>query len=144
MAHTEGTEGERGTKGTRASDSVQNHRSPFAVSMRVRAYEEIARGELPPSNWTGWKKAQSLRPRRYTDPMDATSWTIIGTGIAIIIANAGMFAWLRGDLAKLAGRVDSLSERVDSLSERMARMEGKTDLLLQGLQIRIEPRPTAK
>lgn len=69
--------------------------------------------------------------------MDATSWTIIGTGIAIIIANAGMFAWLRGDLAKLAGRVDSLSER-------MARMEGKTDLLLQGLQIRIEPKPPAK
>lgn len=68
--------------------------------------------------------------------MDATSWTIIGTGIAIIIANAGMFAWLRGDLAKLAGRVDSLSER-------MARMEGKTDLLLQGLQIRIEPKPPA-
>ena len=66
--------------------------------------------------------------------MDATSSTIIGTGIAIIIANAGMFAWLRGDLAKLAGRVDSLSER-------MARMEGKTDLLLQGLQIRIEPKP---
>ena len=69
--------------------------------------------------------------------MDATSWTIIGTGIAIIIANAGMFAWLRGDLAKLTGRVDSLSER-------MARMEGKTDLLLQGLQIRIEPKPPAK
>ena len=69
--------------------------------------------------------------------MDATSWTIIGTGIAIIIANAGMFAWLRGDLAKLAGRVDSLSER-------MARMEGKTDLLLQGLQIRIEPKPPPK
>ena len=68
--------------------------------------------------------------------MDATSWTIIGTGIAIIIANVGMFAWLRGALAKLAGRVDSLSER-------MARMEGKTDLLLQGLQIRIEPKPPA-
>ena len=55
--------------------------------------------------------------------MDATSWTVIGTGIAIIIANAGMFAWLRGDLAKLAGRIDSLSER-------MARIEGKMDLLL--------------
>lgn len=68
--------------------------------------------------------------------MDATSWTVIGTGIAIIIANAGMFAWLRGDLAKLAGRIDSLSER-------MARIEGKMDLLLQGLQIRIEPKPPA-
>ena len=68
--------------------------------------------------------------------MVATSWTVIGTGIAIIIANAGMFAWLRGDLAKLAGRIDSLSER-------MARIEGKMDLLLQGLQIRIEPKPPA-
>lgn len=74
--------------------------------------------------------------------MDDT-WTIIGTGIVIIVANVGLFAWLRGDLVELAKRVDSLSERVDSLSERMARMEGKMDLLLQGLQLRIEPRPPA-
>ena len=68
--------------------------------------------------------------------MDATALTVVGTGIAIIVANAGLFAWLRGDLAKLA-------ERVNALSERMARMEGKMDLLLQGLQLRIEPNPPA-
>ena len=62
--------------------------------------------------------------------MTAHTWAIIGT---ILVTNIGLFAWLRGDLAKLSGRVDALSER-------MARMEGKMDLLLQGLQIRIEPK----
>ena len=62
--------------------------------------------------------------------MTADTWAIIGT---ILVTNIGLFAWLRGDLAKLSGRVDALSER-------MARMEGKMDLLLQGLQIRIEPK----
>ena len=79
--------------------------------------------------------------------MGATEWTVIGTGIAIIAANAGLFAWLRGDLAKLSARVDShvdvLSARINALSERMARMEGKMDLLMQGLQIRIEPKRPA-
>ena len=68
--------------------------------------------------------------------MGATEWTVVGTGIAIIVANAGLVAWLRGDLAKLA-------ERVNTLSERMARMEGKVDMLMQGLQIRIEPKHPA-
>ena len=75
--------------------------------------------------------------------MSASEWTVIGTGIAIIVANAGLFAWLRGDLAKLSGHVDALSERINALSERMARMEGKMDLLMQGLQIRIEPKRPA-
>ena len=64
--------------------------------------------------------------------MTADTWAIIGT---VLVTNIGLFAWLRGDLAKL-------SARVDSLSERMARMEGKMDLLLQGLQIHIEPKGT--
>lgn len=65
--------------------------------------------------------------------MTADTWVIIGT---VLVTNIGLFAWLRGDLAKL-------STHVDTLSERMARMEGKMDLLLQGLQIRIEPKPRA-
>ena len=69
--------------------------------------------------------------------MTADTWAIIGT---VLVTNIGLFAWLRGDLAKLSARIDSLPARVDSLSERMARMEGKMDLLLQGLQIRIEPK----
>ena len=44
--------------------------------------------------------------------MGASEWTVIGTGIAIIVANAGLFAWLRGDLAKLSRHVDALSERI--------------------------------
>ena len=67
-------------------------------------------------------------------------WAIIGTGLAIIAANAGTFAWLRGDIAKLTERVTAVEIE---LRERMARMEGKMDLLMQGLQIRIEPKPPA-
>ena len=85
--------------------------------------------------------------------MDDT-WIIISIGLVIIAVNVGLFAWLHSDLVELARRIDTLSERldsrihspserVDSPSERMARMEGKMDLLLQGLQIRIEPRPPA-
>ena len=68
--------------------------------------------------------------------MTADTWIIIGTGVVIIAANVGLIAWLRGDLVEM-------SKRVDSLSERMARMEGKMDLLLQGLQLRIGPKRPA-
>ena len=72
--------------------------------------------------------------------MTADTWAIIGTGIAIIAANAGTFAWLRGDIAKLGDRVTAMEIE---LRERMACMEGKMDLLLQGLQIRITPKDPA-
>ena len=54
--------------------------------------------------------------------MTADTWAIIAT---VLVTNIGLFAWLRGDLAKLSGRIDSLYGRVDPLSERMARMEGR-------------------
>ena len=38
---------------------------------------------------------------------------------------------------------DKLGTRLDSLSERVARIEGQMTLLLQGLQIRIEPKRPA-
>ena len=68
--------------------------------------------------------------------MSADTWIIIGTGIVIIAANVALIAWLHGDLVAMA-------KRLDSLCERMARMEGKMDLLLQGLQLRIEPKRPA-
>lgn len=63
--------------------------------------------------------------------MGPVEWTVIGTGIAVLSVNLGLFAWLKSDVAKLDVR------------ERIARIEGKMDVLLQGLQIRTEPKDTA-
>ena len=57
--------------------------------------------------------------------MGSVEWTVIATGLVIV-----------GLILVTTGR---LTDRVNTLSERIARMEGKTDLLLQGLQIRVEP-----
>ena len=71
--------------------------------------------------------------------MTPETWTIIGTGVAIVDVNLGVFAWLRSDVARLTDRVAKLE---NELGERIARLEGKMDLLLQGLRIRIEPKHT--
>ena len=63
-------------------------------------------------------------------------FTIIGTGIAIIVVNAGLFAWLRGDVARLTARVNTMEVE---LRERMAKLEG----LLEGLRESIVGRRTA-
>jgi len=68
--------------------------------------------------------------------MNPDTWASIGT---IIIVNFGLVTWLRSDIAKLEGRMNTLQS---DLGERIARSEGKVDLLLQGLQIRIEPKNT--
>ena len=79
--------------------------------------------------------------------MTPETWTIIGTGVAVIVVNLGLFAWLRGDMASLRSDIGKLTDRVakleNELGERIARLEGKMDLLLQGLQIRIEPKNTS-
>ena len=63
------------------------------------------------------------------------TWTIIGTGIAIVVMNIGLFAWQKSDMA-------GLNDRLDGLQQRIARIEGKMDLLLQGFQVRIGLRGT--
>ena len=86
--------------------------------------------------------------------MTPETWTIIGTGIALaavmLITTSRLGARidrvedkLGTRLDSLSARLESLSTRLDSLSERVARIEGQMTLLLQGLQIRIEPPPRA-
>ena len=42
----------------------------------------------------------------------------------------------------LKSDIEALDERVRHQGERMVRLEGKVDLLLQGLRIRLEPKNT--
>lgn len=67
----------------------------------------------------------------------------IGTGIAIIVVNAALFAWLRSDIHAVRDRVAKLEERMTKLEtelrERMAKLEG----LLEGLRESISGRRAA-
>ncbi len=59
--------------------------------------------------------------------MDATAWTVIGTGVTILIA-------MGASSQKLRHRIDAqgkeTSEQIAQLRERMAKLEG----LLEGLR----------
>ena len=58
--------------------------------------------------------------------------TVIGTGVAIIVVNFGLFAWLRSD-------IKALDDRVRNHGERLAKLEG----LLEGLREAISGRRAA-
>ena len=66
--------------------------------------------------------------------MITVALTVIGTGIAIIVVNIALYAWLRSDIHAVRDRVVKLEERVTKLEtelrERMAKLEG----LLEGLR----------
>ena len=66
---------------------------------------------------------------------------IIGTGIAIVAVQIGLWAWLRSDIARLVDRVSTLEVRLSGLEadmrERMARLEG----LFEGFIRREPPAP---
>ena len=77
--------------------------------------------------------------------MSTEAFTVIGTGIAIIVVNIALFAWLRSDIHAVRDRVAKLEERMTQLEtelrgqmatletelrERMAKLEG----LLEGLR----------
>ena len=68
--------------------------------------------------------------------MTTDTWTIIGTGIAIVVVNLGLFAWLRSDIREVRVRMNTLDIE---LRERMAKLEG----LLEGLREAISGRRTA-
>ena len=76
--------------------------------------------------------------------MSAESLTIIATGIALaalmVTSLRSLKTDIKADIKALDARLGGVERPVDTLSERMARMEGKMDLLLQGLQIRITPK----
>ena len=75
--------------------------------------------------------------------MSTEAFSIIGTGIAIIVVNTALFAWLRSDIHSLRDRVVKLDERMTKLEtelrERIAKVEG----LLEGLRESISGRRAA-
>ena len=94
--------------------------------------------------------------------MDPTAWTVIGTGVVILIAIAGAFRALRNELRdqlreqrrEFSERIDrqgkELGERIDALSAQMHRLEielrermAKVEGLLEGLREAIAGRRAA-
>ena len=75
--------------------------------------------------------------------MTPDSWTIIGTGIVILIAIATSNHRLRSEIRDVRGEVKELRERMarleTELRERMAKVEG----LLEGLREAISGRHVA-
>ena len=75
--------------------------------------------------------------------MTPDTWTIIGTGIAVVVVNVMLFAWLRADLRDMRVRIDRLEvefrERMAEVRERMAKLEG----LLEGLREAVAGRRAA-
>ena len=73
--------------------------------------------------------------------MSPEALTIIGTGIAIIVVNIGLFAWVRSDVADLKRGQTRLEERLVSVEKEQARTSG----LLEGLGLtgRADPTPSA-
>ena len=77
--------------------------------------------------------------------MTPDTWTIIGTGIAVVVVNVMLSAWLRADLRDMDMRVriDRLEvefrERMAEVRERMAKLEG----LLEGLREAVAGRRAA-
>ncbi len=71
--------------------------------------------------------------------MDATAWTVVATGIAILAALATSFRALRGAVRDVRDRIDVQGREIAQLRERMAHLEG----LLEGLREAIAGRRPA-
>lgn len=62
--------------------------------------------------------------------MTPEAWTIIGTGIVILIAIATSNRQLRGEIKEIQGEMKEIHGEIGGLRERMAKLEG----LLEGLR----------
>ena len=82
--------------------------------------------------------------------MTPEAWTLIGTGVVILIAIAAISRQLRGEMNTLRGemnalrdqmtaRMDGMQAEIGRLRERMAKIEG----LLEGLREAIAGRKVA-
>ena len=75
--------------------------------------------------------------------MTPEAWTVIGTGVVILIAIAASNRQLRGEINELRGemtnRMDGMQAEIGRLRERMAKLEG----LLEGLREAITGRKVA-
>lgn len=65
--------------------------------------------------------------------MTAEAWTIIGTGIAILVAIAASNHSIRTELRELRTALDRLEDRINRLEvtilERLAKLEGAFDVM---------------
>ena len=82
--------------------------------------------------------------------MTPDSWTIIGTGIVILIAIATSNYRLRNEIRDVRGEIRDVRGEVKELRERMARLEtelrermAKVEGLLEGLREAISGRHVA-
>ena len=62
--------------------------------------------------------------------MTPESWTVIGTGIAILVAIAASNRQIRSEMSDMRGEIKQVHSEVGRLRERMAKLEG----LLEGLR----------
>ena len=71
--------------------------------------------------------------------MTPEAWTVIGTGIVILIAIATSNRQLRGEMNGLRGEMNRVHAEIGGLRERMAKLEG----LLEDLREAITGRKVA-
>ena len=71
--------------------------------------------------------------------MTPEAWTVIGTGVVILIAIAASNRQLRGEMNGLRGEMKEMHGEIGRLRERMAKLEG----LLEGLREAITGRKSA-
>ena len=71
--------------------------------------------------------------------MTPEAWTVIGTGVVILIAIAASNRQLRSEMNGLRGEMKEIHGEIGRLRERMAKLEG----LLEGLREAITGRKVA-
>ena len=71
--------------------------------------------------------------------MTPEAWTVIGTGLVILIAIATSNRQLRGEMNNLRGEMKEIHGEIGRLRERMAKLEG----LLEGLREAVTGRKAA-
>lgn len=71
--------------------------------------------------------------------MTPEAWTVIGTGVVILLAIAASNRQLRGEMNELRGQMSGIHAEIGRLRERMAKLEG----LLEGLREAISGRKAA-
>ena len=61
--------------------------------------------------------------------MNAEAWTIIGTGIAILVAIAASNQSIRAEIKELRAHLYRLEERINQLGEALGRVDGTLDVI---------------
>ena len=72
--------------------------------------------------------------------MTPEAWTVIGTGVVILIAIATSNRQLRNEMKQFRGELNQVRDEIGRLRERMAKLEG----LLEGLREAITGREAAR